>query len=270
MKKDTLKTTCTYQGSEASDATAPQPALTPAPLERTEGYDGIRSYGNGLPSVFAGEVNAEVDARSGYRSTGKPNLIPMTDAPIFGFICHRRTPDSSAHHQDHVLPPRRHADYLMELYWRHIQPLEPFLDQERFIHSYQALFAGTPLNEDERTFVASLNTVFALSTQLQEGMEPIQREETSNTYFQRAWALLCPETVMWGSGSLEIVQCLLLIARYLQCTSNPHQAWMAVGSAVRIAQSLGLHLSESFTASSPGRDSRMRRRLWECCVFMDR
>jgi hypothetical protein len=71
-------------------------------------------------------------------------------------------------------------------------------------------------------------------------------------------------------GSLEIVQCLLLMSRYLQCTNNPHQTWMAIGSAVRIAQSLGLHLSGSASSSHSNRDTRLRRQLWQCCVFMDR
>jgi hypothetical protein len=45
---------------------------------------------------------------------------------------------------------------------------------------------------------------------------------------------------------------------------------MAVGSAVRIAQSLGLHFLEAPSSSPPSYDSRLRRHLWKCCVFMDR
>jgi hypothetical protein len=81
--------------------------------------------------------------------------------------------------------------------------------------------------------------------------------------------LLRPESIIWEPGSLELVQCLLLMGRYLQCTNNPHQTWMAVGSAVRIAQSLGLHLREVPSSNPPARDSRLRRHLWKWCVFMD-
>jgi hypothetical protein len=193
----------------------------------------------------------------------------MTDAPLFGLLSRPRVADSTANSVDNVLPPRKHADHLMDLYWRHINHLDPFLHQEQFSHSYQALFAGSPLDTDERIFISTLNTVFALSTQLQEDMQAEQRDEASSTYFRRAWALLHPEMIIWEPGSLELVQCLLLMGRYLQCTSNTHQTWMAVGSAVRIAQSLGLHIPEA--SSVPLRpDSRRRRQLWQCCVFMDR
>lgn len=195
----------------------------------------------------------------------------MTDAPLFGSLPRRQVADGNSHHVENVLPQRKHADHLIDIYWRHIQPVEPFLEQERFYRSYQAMFAGGSLETDERIFVSTLNIVFALSTQLQECMRPEDREEASNTYFHRAWALLRPETIIWEFGSLELVQCLLLMARYLQCTNNPHQTWMAVGFAVRIAQSLGLHLPESLSSSdAPKSDSRLRRQIWQCCVYMDR
>lgn len=195
----------------------------------------------------------------------------MTDAPLFGILTRRQLRDSGTHHVDDVLPPRKQADHLVDMYWRYIQPLEPLLERERFSYSYQALFAGTSLNDDdERIFVSTFNIVFALSSQLEESTPPNQREETSNGYFHRAWALLRPETIIWEPGSLDLVQCLLLMARYLQCTNNPHQMWMAVGSAVRIAQSLGLHIPETSSSGLPSRDYRLRRQLWQCCVFMER
>jgi hypothetical protein len=227
-------------------------------------------YCTGNTGAFAGEVKAAIDARLGLPSVGKPSLVPMTDAPLFGSLYRRKVSDSSVHHIDNVLPPRRHADHLMDIYWQHIQPLEPILERDRFSHSYQALFAGTSLDNDERIFLSSLNTVFALSTQLQENVQHEQREQASNTYFHRAWTLLRPETIIWESGSLELVECLLLMSRYLQCTSNTHQTWMALGSAVRIAQSLGIHIMEGLSSSLSSRGSRRRKQLWQCCVFMDR
>jgi hypothetical protein len=194
----------------------------------------------------------------------------MTDAPLFGLLPRRQINNSSVYHEDNVLPSRKHADYLIDIYWRHIQPIEPFLDRERFFHSYQALFAGSLFSEDERIFVSTLNTVFAISTQLQGHLPREKREEASHTYFNRAWTLLRPETIIWEPGSVELVQCLLLMGRFLQCTNNTHQTWMAVGSAVRIAQSLGLHLPETSSSSPPAGDSRLRRQLWHCIVFMDR
>lgn len=171
---------------------------------------------------------------------------------------------------DNVLPPRKHADHLAEIYWRYIHPLEPLVDKNGFSRSYQSLFSGTLLDADEKIFLTTLNTIFALSTQVQESLQPGFREEMSKTYFHRAWALLRPETIIWEPGSLEVVQCLLLISRYLQFTNNPHRTWMVIGSAVRIAQGLGLDISETTTTGHTSDDIGLRQQVWRRCVFMDR
>ena len=226
-------------------------------------------YSDGDPGDFASKVKAAIDAKLGLPSTRKRCPIPLTDAPLFGLLSRRQTTDGTLY-ADNVLPPRKPADHLVSLYWQYIEPLETLLDQERFFGSYQTLFTGSELDCDERIFLTTLNAVFALSTQLQETTPPEQRDEASNTFFQRAWSLLRPETIVWEHGSLELVQCLLLMSRYLQCTRNLHQTWMAVGSAVRIAQSLGLHVPGKTSSSPLDRDVRLRRQAWQCCVSMDR
>lgn len=169
-----------------------------------------------------------------------------------------------------MLPPRKHADHLVDIYWRYIHPLEPLVDKKAFSRSYQDHFAGTLLDSAERIFLSMLNTIFAISTQVQESLAPELREETSKTYFHRAWALLQPETIMWESGSLETIQCLLIISRYLQCTNHSHQTWMVVGLAVRVAQSLGIDVPETASVGQTDDTTLLRQHLWRCCVFMDR
>ncbi|PVH87582.1 hypothetical protein DL98DRAFT_581591 [Cadophora sp. DSE1049] len=194
----------------------------------------------------------------------------MTDAPLFGSLSYRQHSDHE-HEVENVLPPRRHADHLLNIYWRHLQPLEPIVNEAHFLLLYQAIFAGSlPEGEDERTFLAAVNTIFALATQAEETLQPEQREKASSTYFHRAWSLLRPEVVIWEPGSLAIVECLLLMSRFLQCTNNPHRTWMVVGSAVRIAQSLGLHIRDAASSGVPGLHAHRRERLWQCCVFVDR
>lgn len=274
QKRDGQPGTCAY-APRVIDAPSPRPTVPRDPPPTDSGQqDGHEARGinpgSGSLGAFASDVKAAIDARLGLPSGRTLNLVPMTDAPLFGMLSRPRVTDSTTwSSMDNVLPPRKHADHLMGLYWRHIHILDPFLDQELFTHWYHSLFAGSSLDIDERIFISTLNVVFALSTQLQEDLQPEQRDEASSTYFGRAWTLLHPELIIWEPGSLELVQCLLLMGRYLQCTSSTHQTWMAVGSAVRIAQSLGLHMPEP--SSMPLRpDSRRRRQLWQCCVFMDR
>ncbi|UKZ78654.1 hypothetical protein TrVFT333_006400 [Trichoderma virens FT-333] len=222
---------------------------------------------SGSPGTFAGEVKAAIDAKFGGVSSGSSITMPMSDAPLFELRLSSRRPGDE--HGDKVLPPRRQADQLLNTFWRCVHPVDYFLDEKRFGQLYELLFAGMHLEIEERVFIATLNIVFAFATQVQESVGVAERNEVANTYFQRAWNLLRPETILWEPPSLEVVECLLLMSRYLQCTNNSHQSWMAVGSAIRMAQSLGIHFSKTLETGMSSDQAHWRHHLWNCCVFAD-
>jgi hypothetical protein len=222
---------------------------------------------SGSPGSFAGEVKAAIDARFGVVSGGSPNAMPMSDAPLFGLQLSNRRPGDER--LDKVLPPRRQADELLNTFWKYIHPIDCFLDEKRFCRSYETLFAGGESEIDEQTLICTLNVVFAFASQVRESAVAVERDTIANTYFQRAWNLLRPETILWEPPSLQVVECLLLMSRYLQCTNNSHQTWMAVGSAIRIAQSLGIHLPKASNAGIPNDQEHWQHHLWNCCVFAD-
>jgi hypothetical protein len=169
---------------------------------------------------------------------------------------------------EYVLPARRQADHLMSLYWKYVDPLYPFLHKPRWDRSYEAIFAGSATDIEEHIFVATLNVIFALSVRLSEALTPEQRDEASNQFFQRAQELL-PLNI-WHTGTLEQVQYMLLISQYLQSTDYPQSTWMVVGSAVRMAQGLGLHLPDTSADRSNADERELLRRIWHGCVLMDR
>ena len=239
---------------------------TPASPELTIKKASLEAPIGTVHGEFVGEVKAAIDARFGFVSLERPSLTPMTDAPLFKLDLRRDAFDNrTSQYTNLVLPQRKHADHLVELYWQHIYPLEPFLDRQQFPRAYQALFAGEPLDSaNERIFLCTLNTVFALSIQLQESLPVERRDVESDAYFKRAWALLRLEAdTLSEPATPELVRCLLLVGRYLQCTKNMHQTWMAVGLAIRTAQSLGLHKAIDDT-------DNITRQLWQCCIYMDR
>ncbi|KEF57497.1 uncharacterized protein A1O9_05414 [Exophiala aquamarina CBS 119918] len=170
------------------------------------------------PNDFATKVTEAIDTRLGLPAAKKRCLIPLTDAPLFGDVLPHHQPTNEAHNADNVLPPRKHADHLAGLYWLHLEPMEPLLDKDHFYTSYRLLFAGNELDCNEYIFVSTLNAIFALATQLQETIPSEQRTGMARTYFHRAWSLLRPESVLWHPASMDIVQCLLLIARILSWT----------------------------------------------------
>lgn len=169
---------------------------------------------------------------------------------------------------DYVLPSRRQSDRLVEVYWKYVDPLYPFLDKDAFESSYQGVFNGTPLQVDERVFVATLNVILALTTQLNEKMSTEEREQTCKTFFDRAQNLL--QLNVGDTGSIELVQYLLLLSQYLQSLNDLHTAWMVVGTASRIAQGLGLHLRETSMKLADPKARELYGRLWHGCILMDR
>lgn len=242
-----------------------QVIATPISQEQATKIPGI-GY-SGSPGTFAGEVKAAIDARFGAIPSGLSNAMPMSDAPLFELQLPRRRP--SDERLDNVLPPRRQADELLNAFWRYINPVDCFLDKKRFCRSYEALFAGGDLGTDEHTFICTLNVVFAFATQSHESKVSPERDAVANTYFLRAWNSLSPETILWEPPSLQVVECLLLMSRYFQCTNNQHQTWMAVGLAIRIAQSLRIHLPKTSDSSISDDQAHWQHHLWNCCVYAD-
>ncbi|KAH8689408.1 putative fungal-specific transcription factor [Talaromyces proteolyticus] len=215
---------------------------------------------------FAGEVAAAIDVRAGIAPTAASNLVPFVDAPLFGEIdLHYpyRIPDFAAE-----LPPRPYADRLVNIYWQHVDHVEPVLDRERFSRDYEALYSRSEVSSE--VWPSILNVVFALAVQRQEHIPLQRRDEEGNIFFKRAWALLRPETVLWQPGSLELVQCLMLMNRYLHCTNNQQKTWMTAGLAVRIAQSICCHLPEASSTKDSASDRELKQRVWINCVALDR
>ncbi|RSL63252.1 hypothetical protein CEP54_005324 [Fusarium duplospermum] len=229
-----------------------------------EGTNTGEFFGISSAGSFTAQIKKAIDIRLGKPGPGPSHNLPATSRSVLGVT---GAGDAPAPELSYVLPPRRQADHLMELYWFYVDPLYPFLDRKRWTNAYNAIFAGTIIDFNERIFVATLNIIFALSTQLLESQSLEQREQSSETYFHRAQDLLPMSP--WESGSLELVQCLLVTSQYLQSTYNPHQTWMVVGSAIRMAQGLGLHLPETSADRSDPGERELLRRIWYGCILMD-
>lgn len=169
QKKDDLRETCTYIPSsesrsgplsypiEAAASYPHQPAPAGPTLSKAEQPDEVEARGvfsDGDPGEFSSKVKAAIDAKLGLPSVKKRCPIPLTDAPLFGSLPPRQITDGSLNHAENVLPPRKHADHLVSLYWRYLEPLEPLLDQERFSRSYQSLFTGSELDCDSTSVLS--------------------------------------------------------------------------------------------------------------------
>lgn len=237
---------------------------------------GVSSAGGGIGDAFFGSSSASsfmkqmkdaVDSKVPHANRAQ-SQNGAEAASIFALPSVFDETSKSMDAFEYILPPRRGADELVGVYWELVHPLYPLLDKHRMEQAYKAIYAGKSTGMDERLLMCTFNVIFALSCQLLKTIVPGQRQALSNTYFKRAQELL--QLNLWGPGSPELVRCLLLMGQYLQSTNTHNQCWMAVGHAVRIAQSLGLHLPEDSARKESAYEREMSRRIWHSCVLMDR
>lgn len=253
--------------SEPSSISA-TPIATPATSQDSEPESDQNRVCYAAHGRFAGEVAAAIDVRAGVVPATTSNLVPFVDAPLFGEI-DLLNPQLRF---GYTLPPREYADRLIDIYWQYIDPVEPVLDRERFSQDYEAVYAGSGAlpHADRDTWLCIFNIVIALAVQRQESIPLEKRDAEASHYFQRAWALLRPEVILWKPGSIELVQSLMLMNRYLHCTNNQQKTWMTAGLAVRIAQGMCCHLPESLSAKDSSSDAKLKHRVWVSCVALDR
>jgi hypothetical protein len=146
------------------------------------------------------------------------------------------------------------------------------LDYDQFSQIYDKSFSteGCLAHTDHHIQLSILNVIFALAVQRQEWVPFNLRNEEGNTYFQRAWTLFPTESIIWEPGSLERVQCLMLMNRYLHCTTHQQKTWMTAGLAMRIAQTMCCNSLETPLGKDAGNDARLKRKVWASCVELDR
>lgn len=229
------------------------------------GAPGVAFFGSSSASVFMEQVRAAINARvagcAAIPSSASARVVSTPGA-------NRGTSQRTCEYLNYDLPSRRYADSLVTRYWEVIHPLYPFLHRRKFDKSYNHVWTGAPVEGDERAYLCLLNSIFALSSSITDSIHITERISTSKVYFQRARDLL--GLSLWEPGSIETVQCLLIMAQYLQSTNNAHQCWMAVGQAVRIAQELGLHLAGPSWPDINQQERELSRRIWHGCILMDR
>jgi hypothetical protein len=190
----------------------------------------------------------DIALRSSFLSVS--NEIPRKEAP------------------NYVLPPRRTADNLMDVYWNSVFPLYPFVDSIQMKAEYRNIWHGNTLQRDEHMVMCTFNVIFALACQLADFIPPEEREPSADAYFSRAKDLF--QFNLWDTGSAGLIQCLLLMAQYLQSTDSAHQCWIVTGLATRNAQSLGLHLPQTISHLHSSQEKQLAQKLWHGCVLMDR
>ncbi|KAJ4169051.1 hypothetical protein NW754_010983 [Fusarium falciforme] len=224
----------------------------------------LSTHGNSSVSSFMSHIRNVLDHHLASRATSAEpgRTISMAQPQL------ATSSSDQLAHVDAVLPPRRRADHLFDVYWRCIDPLYPFLDRDQMDLMYQRLWAGENLGEDTKMFICLLNVVFSLSCNLNPRMEPEERGTNAAVFYRRSQELLDFSDLQ--NRSVLTVQCFLLSGQYLQSTNKSQQCWMSIGLAIRVAQSIGLDLVATSTEAPTTTIRETMRKVWHGCILMDR
>lgn len=230
-----------------------------------DGSSNQQFFGSSSAGSFMKQIKSAIDVKFGI-----PQPTPSETGATRALYLSPPYSHTRAHEEniEYVLPSRKTADNLTSVYWTLVHSLYPFIDRQVFENAYESIWSGSHTSIDERMLMCTLNVMFALACQLSQSIKAEQRGAMARVYFKRAQELLRLD--LWEVGSIELIQCLLLMGQYLQSTTTPHQCWMVIGHAIRIVQGLGLHLAEASEDLQSPREREVARRIWHGCVMMDR
>ncbi|KAK9364943.1 fungal-specific transcription factor domain-containing protein [Lipomyces kononenkoae] len=183
-------------------------------------------FGSSSAGSFMRKIQAAIDARLGAtHSTAQGKPAVTTEHSPGDQTCYSSYEDPALF----LLPARGLADSLMRAYWDHDWALYPIINRRKVEETYETLWTSKTIGNYPLVLMSTINLCFALGCHY------------CDNFFARAERLY---SRVGGGPSCERVQCLLLFGIYLQSTSNVFQCWMTVGQAIRMAQSLGIHLAQ--------------------------
>ncbi|KIY01104.1 uncharacterized protein Z520_02656 [Fonsecaea multimorphosa CBS 102226] len=227
----------------------------------------VEFFGTSSAGSFLRQINSAIDAQLGQTPATTPWDLDGV-SPVRATSGHGSRGMKLKDPQDYSLPQRTFADDLLRAYHDEVWAVIPVHDWVVFWGTYKRVWLGSASPIPEQTLYCLLNLAFALGSQFSQAIDPGQRRVVGQSFWNRARKLFAPHT--HDGASIERVQCMLLMGLYLQSTCETYECWMTIGSAIRMAQSLGLHLAQSTTRVLAFREIEISRRVWHGCVYMDR
>lgn len=169
-----------------------------------------------------------------------------------------------------TLPNRATADHFLESYERHVHPLFPIMHMPSVHRTYEQCWNGDfdqSLTRSDRIVIyASMNIIFGLGC-LNSTIEPLETiQERASIFYRRARQLTPLDAV--DVPNLEIVQYSLLTTVYMLFTKRLNRCHVAIGVAIRTAQTLKLDSVAEKGVNQ--RTEAMSRRVWHGCMTIER
>ncbi|KAJ7610086.1 fungal-specific transcription factor domain-containing protein [Roridomyces roridus] len=248
----------------------------PAPRSEEENF--IDSFGT-LTIGLHGEGNfLGQTARSEYlfRALSKTPFTPVIPPPRLS----RRIIELSCNDSDVVdqelgqeiyehLPPLSEALTLMEVYLEHGAYLPTNLERKELLDGVLEVVyrAGSFQNLKSHQTLPLLFGVFATAALLDPKRPPYSME--SREYYYLARAALSIASPM-REATIPAIQALIHMVQYLDLSdwegSSSNSAWLYIGTAIRLAYGIGLHLDSSRWSLCDDWGQQRRRVFWQLFI----
>ncbi|GAB1207727.1 hypothetical protein APSETT445_006457 [Aspergillus pseudonomiae] len=184
---------------------------------------------------------------------------------------HQRAYREKAFTLEEMLPHRRVADELVNLYLSTFETTYRILHVPTFLKQYETYWAGTETTD--MAFIAKLLAVMAASSCF---FSPSTRLNEKDTLHSAAggWIMAVQSWISSINVSSTIdfnmlqIQCILILARQADATDGD-VVWISSGSLIRSAMMIGLHRNPARFPKMTRFWAEMRRRLWATILELD-
>ncbi|KAF2709524.1 hypothetical protein K504DRAFT_533879 [Pleomassaria siparia CBS 279.74] len=139
------------------------------------------------------------------------------------------------------LPSRSVADALASAFFEHVHLLFPVFDRSQFQCKYETTFARNHelIRENEETgWLCCLALVFSFGAHALEKHDPDQARVFQKKYLGFVHDLFQP---LSSTTAVTNIQALVLLQLYDQNAEKRDSSWILIGTAARMAISLGMH-----------------------------
>ncbi|KAL4934420.1 transcription factor domain-containing protein [Aspergillus undulatus] len=159
------------------------------------------------------------------------------------------------------LPPQDVAHHLLAQYHAHMHATLPVLHWPTFMEGYEDVYRKGTLLGVTREWAAVLFGVLACG--ILHTSDP-NREEKGKDFVRTS----CGVIDVWQDNfTLDQARAALLASIFLYEVNSKSASWVWIGSAVRVAQEIGLHLD---SGPWPALEGEMRKRVWWGMYTWDR
>ena len=224
------------------------------------------------PQRYLGEASDIGFYNSMRKAMCSDSIKSTSSSPYMASYDHDEDPEiGPQEHLTNILPGRDTADKYCDIYFSTIHIAYPFVSRKTFQQNCDTFWQPEPLDDLSSSWLSLLLTIFAVGACYETLSDAEGIRITTPTHqmcFEHALALSSQNQ---SERSSERVTCLLAQCFYLLATSQTDRCWITLGTAIRLAQAIGLHADYSpHTPDDDVEKQETRRRLWYSLYVLDR